>query len=209
METSVTYPLLGCFTSAVQEKKPIGETELSSAYGEFINHLSSIVRSGQSVIEKLRRLRHLEVELDMYRHEAYRIPDGLADIYHMKATALVRMEIDLLHFAAEHPGCQVDAHAEGEEAVCLPSLHWKGSLANLMELIASLDYSGLVEDAAGNRQSFAGLVAAFEKLFHVSLPKPYDLRADLSRRKKSLSVLLPKLKETYEKNIINCGIERR
>lgn len=74
-----------------------------------------------------------------------------------------------------------------------------------MELVSSLDYSGLVTDGKGNRQSFAALVAAFETLFNVTLPKPYDLRADLARRKKNLSVLLPKLRETYEKNIVNCG----
>ena len=30
-------------------------------------------------------------------------------------------------------------------------------------------------------------------------------RADLARRKKNYSVLLPKLKETFEKNIAACG----
>ncbi|KAA3856388.1 RteC protein, partial [Bacteroides ovatus] len=39
----------------------------------------------------------------------------------------------------------------------------------------------------------------------VAIPKPYDLRADLARRKKNYSVLLPKLKETFEKNIAACG----
>lgn len=54
-------------------------------------------------------------------------------------------------------------------------------------------------------ESFAGIVSAFEKLFNVAIPKPYDLRADLARRKKNYSVLLPKLKETFEKNIAACG----
>ena len=85
-------------------------------------------------------------------------------------------------------------------------LYWKGSLANLMELITSLDYSGFITDSTGAQQSFASLVAAFEAFLHVRLPKPYDLRAHLARRKKSLSVLLPKLREVFEKNIINCGI---
>ena len=84
-------------------------------------------------------------------------------------------------------------------------LHWKGSLVNLMELISSLDYSGLITDESGKRLSFAGIVSAFEKLFNVAIPKPYDLRADLARRKKNYSVLLPKLKETFEKNIAACG----
>ena len=58
---------------------------------------------------------------------------------------------------------------------------------------------------SGKRLSFAGIVSAFEKLFNVAIPKPYDLRADLARRKKNYSVLLPKLKETFEKNIAACG----
>lgn len=74
-----------------------------------------------------------------------------------------------------------------------------------MELISSLDYSGLITDESGKRLSFAGIVSAFEKLFNVAIPKPYDLRADLARRKKNYSVLLPKLKETFEKNIAACG----
>lgn len=72
--------------------------------------------------------------------------------------------------------------------------------------LAGLFRSG--DGRTGNRQSFAALVAAFETLFNVTLPKPYDLRADLARRKKNLSVLLPKLRETYEKNTVNCGIDR-
>ena len=45
-----------------------------------------------------------------------------------------------------------------------PSILWNGSIINLMELIASLDYSGFITNDNGSRQSFAGLVAAFEEL---------------------------------------------
>lgn len=158
---------------------------------------------------KLRQLRRLELELETYRHGAYPALEGLTDIYLTKAAALVRMERDLFHFMADHPELQAVPPPAGEKTRNHPALHWKGSRVNLMELIASLDYSALVTDGQGNRQSFAALVAAFETLFNVTLPKPYDLRADLARRKKNLSVLLPKLRETYEKNIVNCGIDRR
>ena len=205
METSMTDRLLGCFAQAVREKKKFTETELSSAYTEFMNRLQSITDGGQPVIVKLRQLRRLELELETYRHRAYPALEGLTDIYLTKAAALVRMETDLLHFVAVHTA----PSPADEKTRKHPSLHWKGSLANLMELVTSLDYSGLVTDGEGNRQSFAALVAAFEILFNVTLPKPYDLRADLARRKKNLSVLLPKLRETYEKNIVNCGIDRR
>lgn len=174
-----------------------------------MNRLQSITDGGLPVIVKLRQLRRLELELETYRHGVYPALEGLTDIYLTKAAALVRMERDLLHFMADHPELQAVPPPAGEKTRNHPALHWKGSQAGLMELIASLDYSGLVTDGQGNRQSFAALVAAFETLFNVTLPKPYDLRADLARRKKNLSVLLPKLRETYEKNIVNCGIDRR
>ena len=208
METSMTDRLLDCFAKAVREKKGFTEAELSSAYTEFMNRLQSITDGGQPVIVKLRQLRRLELELETYRHGAYPTLEGLTDIYLTKAAALVRMEADLLHFMADHPEIHAAPSPADEKTKRHPALHWKGSQVNLMELIASLDYSGLVTDGQGNRQSFAALVAAFETLFNVTRPKPYDLRADLARRKKNLSVLLPKLRETYEKNIVNCGIDR-
>lgn len=209
METLMTDRLIDSLAKAVREKKELTETELSSAYTEFMNRLQSITDGGLPIIVKLRQLRRLELELETYRHGSYPALEGLADIYLTKAAALVRMETDLLHFMAEHPGTHAAPSPADEKTKRHPALHWKGSLANLMELIASLDYSALVTDGQGNRQSFAALVAAFETLFNVTLPKPYDLRADLARRKKNLSVLLPKLRETYEKNIVNCGIDRR
>lgn len=209
METSMTYRLFDCIGEAVREKKKFTEAELASAYMEFMDRLQLITDGGQPVIVKLRQLRRLELELETYRHGAYPALEGLTDIYLTKATALVRMETDLLHFSVEHPEIHAVPSPADERTKPHPALYWNGSLAGLMELVASLDYSVLVTDGKGNRQSFAALVAAFEFLFNVTIPKPYDLRADLARRKKNLSVLLPKLRETYEKNIVNCGIDRR
>lgn len=154
-------------------------------------------------------MRQLELELATYRNGKYSVPDNPTTIYLTKAVALVRTEIDLLHFAVDHPECHAVPPPVSKRGNTTPSLHWKSSLVNLMELITSLDYSGFVTDEKGNRHSFSALVIAFETFFHVTFSKPYDLRADLARRKKSLSVLLPKLKENYEKNIVNCGIDRR
>ena len=124
---------------------------------------------------------------------------ALAEFYLDKCLALIEVEIELVNFNVQYPSI-----SEGPPPFFSP-LHWKGTLVNLMELISSLDYSELVTDESGKRLSFAGIVSAFEKLFNISVPKPYDLRADLARRKKNCSVLLPKLKEAFEKNIVNCG----
>ena len=151
METSMTDRLLDCFAKAVREKKGFTEAELSSAYTEFMNRLQSITDGGQPVIVKLRQLRRLELELETYRHGAYPTLEGLTDIYLTKAAALVRMEADLLHFMADHPEIHAAPSPADEKTKRHPALHWKGSQVNLMELIASLDYSGLVTDGQGNR----------------------------------------------------------
>lgn len=156
-----------------------------------MNRLQSITDGGLPVIVKLRQLRRLELELETYRHGAYPTLEGLTDIYLTKAAALVRMERDLLHFMVDHPEIHAAPSPADEKTKRHPALHWKGSQAGLMELIASLDYSALVTDGKGNRQSFAALVAAFEILFNVTLPKPYDLRADLARRKRTSPSCFP------------------
>ncbi len=208
METLISSSLFGYFAETFLEGKTITEDKVSGACGEFISQLSLLANGEQAVIDKLRHLRILELELDLYRNMPGYSSDHIMEMYLTKTTSLVKMEIELLLFSVEHPECQVDSNIQKKRSGA-SSIHWNGSIINLMELIASLDYSGLITNDNGNRQSFAGLVAAFEDFFNISLPKPYDLRADLSRRKKNLSVLLPKLREAYEKNIVNCGIDRR
>ena len=119
----MTDRLLGCFAKAVREKKELTEAELSSAYTEFMNHLQSITDGGQPVIVKLRRLRRLELELETYRHRAFPVLEGLTDIYLTKAAALVRMETDLLHFMAEHPGLHAAPSSADEKTRNRPALH--------------------------------------------------------------------------------------
>ena len=190
MKALTTHRLLDCFRKAVQE-----EEILSSAYDEFLDYLLQLAKGELPFLEKLRYLYHLEVELDTCLNMAEKTTSKHLHVCLKKAVALVKTEIELLRFSVEHPEyCAVHPATEENNSSVI-SLHWKSSLVNLMELIAN-----------GNRQSFASLVVAFEGFLHIRIPKPYDLRADLARRKKSLSVLLPKLREAFEKNIINCGI---
>lgn len=206
MKTLKTHRLLDCFRKAVQEQNTISENVLSSAYEEFLDFLLQLAEGELSVLERLRHLYHMELELDTCLNMTQETTCKYLYACLTKAAILVKTEIELLHFTVKHPEYCTAPSVIEEKQPFLSSLYWRGSLANLMELIASLDYSGFITDSTGARQSFASLVTAFESFLHVSLPKPYDLRADLARRKKSLSVLLPKLRETFEKNIINCGI---
>lgn len=206
MKALTTHRLLDCFRKAVQGEESISENILSSAYDELLDYLLQLAKGELPFLEKLRYLYHLEVELDTCLNMVEKTTSKHLHVCLKKAVALVKTEIELLRFSVKHPEyCAVHPATEENNASVI-SLHWKSSLVNLMELIASLYYLGVITDGNGNQQSFASLVVAFEGFLHIRIPKPYDLRADLARRKKSLSVLLPKLREAFEKNIINCGI---
>ncbi|WP_418213799.1 RteC domain-containing protein [Bacteroides difficilis] len=186
------------FSLASNQKHAVSDEEFASSYTEYEQYLCDLAVEPVSSSERLRHLLHSKVELVSIKKLSFHAP--VVEFYLNKCLLLVEAEIELVNFSVQYPG-------SGEApSSFFSSLHWKGTLVNLMELISSLDYSELITDGDGKRISFAGIVSAFEKLFNVSIPKPYDLRADLSRRKKSCSILLPKLKETYEKNIVNCGI---
>ena len=176
---------------ASSPKQTVSDEEFSSSYTEYEQYLYDLAIESVSVSERLRHLLHSKVELISLKKLFTRtghFHTAVAEFYLDKCLLLVEAEIELVNFGVQYPGTITTPSS------FLSSLHWKGSLVNLMELISSLDYS-----------SFAGIVSAFEKLFNVAIPKPYDLRADLARRKKNYSVLLPKLKETFEKNIAACG----
>ena len=187
---------------ASSPKQTVSDEEFSSSYTEYEQYLYDLAIESVSVSERLRHLLHSKVELISLKKLFTRtghFHTAVAEFYLDKCLLLVEAEIELVNFGVQYPGTITTPSS------FLSSLHWKGSLVNLMELISSLDYSGLITDESGKRLSFAGIVSAFEKLFNVAIPKPYDLRADLARRKKNYSVLLPKLKETFEKNIAACG----
>lgn len=187
---------------ASNQKQTVSDEEFSSSYTEYEQYLYDLAIESVSISERLRYLFRSKIELISLKKrfgqtEKHHTPT--TEFYLDKCLLLVEAEIDLVNFGVQYPGT-----VETPSSFLSP-LHWKGTLVNLMELISSLDYSELVTDESGKRLSFAGIVSAFEKLFNVSIPKPYDLRADLARRKKNYSVLLPKLKETFEKNITACG----
>lgn len=203
MKTLTTHRLFNYFILCSTQENNVSSEDLSLSYAEYEEFISDFSRQQMSISERLHCLLHAKLEL--YSLKKLSPITGhsrsiMAEFYLDKCLALIEVEIELVNFNVQYP-------QSGEIPPSLSSsLHWKGTLVNLMELISSLDYSELVTDENGRRFSFAGIVSTFEKFFNVSIPKPYDLRADLSRRKKGYSVLLPKLKEAYERNIVNCGI---
>lgn len=142
METLISSRLFGHFAETFREGKTITENKVTDAYGEFISQLSLLANGEQAVMDKLRHLRILELELALYRDIPGHRPEHIMEIYLTKTTSLVKMEIELLLFSVEHPECQVSSDMQKKRSG-VPSIHWNGSTTSLMELIASLDYSVL------------------------------------------------------------------
>lgn len=189
-------------SSFFQQISRAGECDYSTLYREFAETVFHHCMACDNYHQLILTLIYTETELQtLYDYRLSHEKDECKE-YTRKAILLVHHTLEVLK--KQLPPKASTFSISSENKLDSP-LHWHSSLINLMELIASLDYSELITDSNGKRLSFAGIVSAFEKLFNVSIPKPYDLRADLSRRKKHYSVLLPKLKEAFEKNIINCG----
>lgn len=103
MRTLTTHRLLDCFREAVQERNTVSENILSSAYDEFLDYLLRLAKDEMPLLERLRHLYYLELELDTCLNMAKEIPGKYLHICLAKAAALVKTEIGLLHFSVEHP----------------------------------------------------------------------------------------------------------
>ena len=103
MKTSTTHRLLNHLQEAVLEGKNAMENVLSSAYDEFSDHLASLAESGLPIPKRLRRLRHMETELDAYMNMAGSRVDSRTHIYLMKASVLTRDEQACSPFVGKVP----------------------------------------------------------------------------------------------------------
>ena len=127
-----------------------------------------------------------------------------------KTLGMIRCEENILRYRIEHrERLQSLPIRSTVKEVSSGSLRWRGRMLGLMELICALYYSGYVTDASGVRPSFASFVGAFCQLFNFPIDRPYDMRARLAGRKKRLSVLLPRIKAAYEKEVVRCGLENK
>ncbi len=141
--TLTTHRLFGYFALSLRANGEVSEEELSSAYEEFEEFLSDYSNREESILGKMRELYHTEIELMALLQFLIKHPDALLEIYLNKTCNLVKTEIKLTHLQLQHP-----EYSTPKQEITLPPLHWNGSLINLMELITSLDYSGIITDTS-------------------------------------------------------------
>ena len=103
METLISSRLFGHFAEPCREGKTITENKVTDAYGEFISQLSLLANGEQAVIDKLRHLRILELELALYRDIPGHRPEHIMEIYQWSIRSVRSPPICRKGVQASHP----------------------------------------------------------------------------------------------------------
>ena len=114
---------------ASSPKQTVSDEEFSSSYTEYEQYLYDLAIESVSVSERLRHLLHSKVELISLKKLFTRtghFHTAVAEFYLDKCLLLVEAEIELVNFGVQYPGTITTPSS------FLSSLHWKGSLVNLM-----------------------------------------------------------------------------
>jgi len=80
-------------------------------------------------------------------------------------------------------------------------LFWNPELGKraLMEILSSLDEMTAFLNKSGRPSSFASIVAHFETLLHIELPRPYQIRTQVLERKIKRTDFIDKMKDALMK----------
>lgn len=69
----------------------------------------------------------------------------------------------------------------------------------LVEILSSLDAMTAFLNKSGTPSSFASIIAHFETLLHIKLPRPYQIRTQVLERKIKRTEFIDKMKDTLIK----------
>ena len=101
-----------------------------------------------------------------------------------------------MRFCQEHHGGQAELFATQQEAM-ESELFWNPEYGKraLVEMLSSLDSMTAFLNKSGRPCSFASIVAHFEALLHIELPRPYQIRMQVLERKLKRTSFIDKMKD--------------
>lgn len=118
--------------------------------------------------------------------------------YVHKASALVSARIRIEEYRMRYP------HAElfsGQTKNNESNLYWNPQCGKraLVEILSSLEKLTAFLDKSGMPSSFANIIAHFETLLHIELPRPYQIRSQILERKLKRTEFIDKMKGALTK----------
>ncbi|WP_304719933.1 RteC domain-containing protein [uncultured Alistipes sp.] len=115
-----------------------------------------------------------------------------------EAAAFVSARIRIEEYRMQYP--QADLFS-GDESSPESGLYWNPQCGKraLVEILASLEKLTAFLDKSGAPSSFASIIAHFETLLHVELPRPYQIRTQIVERKLKRTEFIDKMKAVLMK----------
>lgn len=91
---------------------------------------------------------------------------------------------------------QAELFSQGEEPM-ESELFWNPEYGKraLVEILTSLYAMEAFQNKSGNPSSFASIIAHFEALLHIKLPRPYQIRTNILERKIKRTDFIDKMKD--------------
>lgn len=95
---------------------------------------------------------------------------------------------------------QAELFSQGEELL-ESELFWNPEYGKraLVEILSSLESMTAFLNKSGTPSSFASIIAHFETLLHIKLPRPYQIRTQVLERKIKRTEFIDKMKDTLIK----------
>ncbi|WP_363316830.1 RteC domain-containing protein [uncultured Alistipes sp.] len=115
-----------------------------------------------------------------------------------EAAAIVAARIRIEEYKMRYPHAELFSNIQ---QTVQSELFWNPEYGKraLVEILSSLEGMEAFLNGAGQPASFACIVAHFEQLLHVQLPRPYQIRTQVLERKIKRTDFIDRMKDTLIK----------
>ena len=201
MERLVVHPIFSLLDTS-DSCVPSQNIEFSTSFKSFRSKLIRLSEKRTSLNQIYREIREAEAKIlylknnnaqaHISNYEKSRILDKLLTIISIEKE-LIKMRLSFPQSFEEH-----------EKSTEIKSnLKWSGSQCDLVELIIAIINSQVISTVDGKPLTQVTLIGMFEKFFNIRLKRPYDLKAEIFRRKKASTPFIDRLRTNVLQQIDN------
>jgi hypothetical protein len=178
----------------IPEKATAG-LNADAALSEFAEELYDYRREEKDLAQRIRTLNYarseLRIRLKYRRNGAGKnvpVPAVFKKILNHDALALIDCELEIIQVELKYP----------ERFILLPVdpaplVRWNGSIAELLELAISVYYAGKFLKPSGESMAYSDIIALVERIFGITISRPYERKSKIFSRQKSKTPFLQKL----------------
>lgn len=170
--------------------------EMRLALDEFMQYCRNQI-TGPEELQNMLYMKEI-FACSMRECDAGRSENSLLYTCICKASAAVAARIRIEEYRMQYPQAELFTQKQGPME---SELFWNPEYGKraLMEILTSLYAMEAFLNKSGNPSSFASIIAHFEVLLHVELPRPYQIRTQVLERKLKRTDFIDKMKDALIK----------